>query len=159
LSGSRSTQNPRAFGFKTLSEILFRRRCPYFDASVKGRSPSSGTGKHFVAGTGPRCGQEVASSQECLSSFLCSQGSLELQRQPQALAVGLESKYLPILFSDSDLSHSAHVSGFAADGPGCAVSQLTPVQRSVEKPVSGTTDSGRSGVKAVRNELQLVSRK
>jgi hypothetical protein len=158
-SASRSTQNPRAFGFKTLSEILSRRRCPYFDACVKGRSPSSGTGKHFVAGTGTRSGKEVASTQECLSSFLCSQCSLELQREPQSLEVGLESKYLPILFSGSDRSDSVYVTGFAADGPGCAVSQLTSVQCSVEKPVSGTTDSSRRGIKAVRNELQLLSRK
>jgi hypothetical protein len=75
----------------------------------------------------------------------------------QSLEVGLESKYLPILFNGSDLSHSVYVSSLAADSPGCAVSRLTSVQRSVEKPVSGTTDSGRSGVEAVRNELQLLS--
>jgi hypothetical protein len=56
----------------------------------------------------------------------------------QSLEVGLESKYLPILFNGSDLSHSVYVSSLAADSPGCA-------------------DSGRSGVEAVRNELQLLS--
>ncbi len=84
---------------------------------------------------------------------------LGLQRKPQSQEVGLESKYLPILFSGSHIFHSVYVSGFAADGPGRTVSQRTSVQRSVDKPLCGTTDSSRSGVKALRNELQLMSRK
>jgi len=84
---------------------------------------------------------------------------LEPRNEQPSLEATFESKDFIFFFHCGHIFYFVYLSGFAAAGPGCSVSQRTCVQRSVEKPICGTTDSGRSWVKALRNELQLLSRK
>jgi hypothetical protein len=50
-----------------MTRDLSLRRCPYFDASVKRRSPPSSAAQHFVAGMRIHSGKEVAPPQERLT--------------------------------------------------------------------------------------------